>query len=29
MNPYILGIARSEIAQGGNSVLKAFEEGLT
>jgi len=28
MNPYILGIARSKIAQGGDSVLKAFEEGF-
>ena len=28
MNPYILGIARSKIAEGGNSVLKAFEEGF-
>lgn len=28
MNPYILGIARQKIAQGGDSVLKAFEEGF-
>jgi hypothetical protein len=28
MNPYILGIARHKIAQGGDSVLKAFEEGF-
>jgi hypothetical protein len=28
MNPYILGIARSKIAQGGDVVLKAFEEGF-
>jgi len=28
MNPYILGIARSKIAEGGDSVLKAFEEGF-
>jgi hypothetical protein len=28
MNPYILGIARSKIAQGGDAVLKAFEEGF-
>jgi hypothetical protein len=28
MNPYILAIARSKIAQGGDSVLKAFEEGF-
>ncbi|HYY40240.1 MAG TPA: hypothetical protein VE692_03240, partial [Nitrososphaera sp.] len=27
MNPYILAIARTKIAQGGDSVLKAFEEG--
>jgi hypothetical protein len=26
--PYILGIAREKIAQGGESVLKAFEEGF-
>jgi hypothetical protein len=28
MNPYILAIARTKIAQGGDSVLKAFEEGF-
>lgn len=28
MNPYILGIARSKIAQGGDTVLKAFEDGF-
>ena len=28
MNPYILGIARRKIAQGGDAVLKAFEEGF-
>jgi hypothetical protein len=28
MNPYILAIARSKIAQGGDIVLKAFEEGF-
>jgi hypothetical protein len=28
MNPYILGIARQKIAQGGDDVLKAFEEGF-
>ncbi len=28
MNPYILGIARQKIAEGGDSVLKAFEEGF-
>src|ERR671913_176316 len=28
MNPYILAIARSNIAQGGDAVLKAFEEGF-
>ncbi len=28
MNPYILGIARHKIAQGGDTVLKAFEEGF-
>jgi hypothetical protein len=28
MNPYILGIARHKIAQGGDQVLKAFEEGF-
>ncbi len=28
MNPYILGIARQKIAQGGDAVLKAFEEGF-
>lgn len=28
MNPYILGLARQKIAQGGDSVLKAFEEGF-
>jgi hypothetical protein len=28
MNPYILAIARSKIAEGGDSVLKAFEEGF-
>jgi len=28
MNPYILDIARQKIAQGGDSVLKAFEEGF-
>src|SRR6058998_1631704 len=28
MNPYILSIARSKIAQGGDPVLKAFEEGF-
>ena len=28
MNPYILGIARNKIAQGGDSVLRAFEEGF-
>jgi hypothetical protein len=28
MNPYILGIARQKIAQGGDSVLNAFEEGF-
>src|ERR687885_380831 len=28
MNPYILAIARAKIAQGGDSVLKAFEEGF-
>jgi hypothetical protein len=27
MNPYILEIAREKISQGGDSVLKAFEEG--
>jgi hypothetical protein len=28
MNPYILEIAREKIAKGGDSVLKAFEEGF-
>lgn len=28
MNPYILAIARAKIAHGGDSVLKAFEEGF-
>lgn len=28
MSPYILAIARDRIAQGGDSVLKAFEEGF-
>ena len=28
MNPYILDIAREKISQGGESVLKAFEEGF-
>lgn len=28
MNPYILAIARQKIAQGGDAVLKAFEEGF-
>jgi len=28
MNPYILEIAREKISQGGDSVLKAFEEGF-
>src|SRR5215211_2579271 len=28
MNPYILAIARINIAQGGDAVLKAFEEGF-
>ena len=28
MNPYILAIARNKIAQGGDSVLKAFEDGF-
>lgn len=28
MCPYILGIARQKISQGGDSVLKAFEEGF-
>jgi len=28
MNPYILAIARDKIAQGGDAVLKAFEEGF-
>ncbi len=28
MNPYILGIARQKIVQGGDAVLKAFEEGF-
>jgi hypothetical protein len=28
MNPYILTIAQSKIAQGGDTVLKAFEEGF-
>ena len=28
MNPYILAIARNNIAQGGDGVLKAFEEGF-
>ena len=28
MNPYILAIARHEIAQGGEEVLKSFEEGF-
>lgn len=28
MNPYILEIARQKISQGGDSVLKAFEEGF-
>lgn len=28
MNPYILAIAREKIAQGGDDVLKAFEEGF-
>jgi hypothetical protein len=28
MNPYILAVARNRIAQGGDSVLKAFEEGF-
>jgi hypothetical protein len=28
MNPYILAIARTNIAQGGDAVLKAFEEGF-
>src|SRR3712207_8483162 len=28
MNPYILAIARTNIAQGSDAVLKAFEEGF-
>ena len=28
MSPYILGIARDKISQGGESVLKSFEEGF-
>jgi hypothetical protein len=28
MNPYILGIARHKISQGGDAVLRAFEEGF-
>jgi len=28
MNPYILEIARNKIAQGGDSILKAFEDGF-
>ncbi|MDW0134294.1 MAG: hypothetical protein QOK88_02165 [Nitrososphaeraceae archaeon] len=28
MNPYILEIAREKISEGGNSVLKAFEDGF-
>lgn len=28
MNPYILDIARSKIAQGGDAVVKAFEDGF-
>lgn len=28
MNPYILGIARHKISQGGDAVVKAFEEGF-
>ena len=28
MNPYILTIARNKVAQGGESVLKAFEDGF-
>jgi len=28
MNPYILGIARHKIEQGGDAVLKAFEDGF-
>ena len=28
MNPYILDIARQKISQGGESILKAFEEGF-
>src|SRR5215210_7911180 len=28
MNPYILEVARGEISKGGDSVLKAFEEGF-
>lgn len=28
MNPYILGIARHKISQGGDAVLKAFEDGF-
>jgi hypothetical protein len=28
MNPYILAIAREKISQGGDSVLKAFEDGF-
>jgi len=28
MNPYILSVARQKIAKGGDSVLKAFEEGF-
>lgn len=28
MSPYILGIARHKIAQGGDTVLKAFEDGF-
>ena len=28
MNPYILAMARNNIAQGGDAVLKAFEEGF-
>jgi hypothetical protein len=28
MNPYILAIARTNIAQGGDGVMKAFEEGF-
>jgi hypothetical protein len=28
MNPYILEIARQKISQGGESILKAFEEGF-